>query len=40
MPPLFGILANHLSTSLLPIYLLALLALMAFMHERLIQKTR
>lgn len=40
MPPLFGILANHLSTSLLPIYLLALLALMAFMHERLLQKTR
>lgn len=40
MPPLFGILANHLSTSLMPIYLLALLALMAFMHERLIQKTR
>lgn len=40
MPPLFGILANHLSISLLPIYLLALLAIMAFMHERLIQKTR
>ena len=31
MPPLFGILANHLSISLLPI--------MAFMHERFIQKT-
>lgn len=40
MPPLFGILANHLSISLLPIYLLVLLATMAFMHERLIQKTR
>lgn len=40
MPPLFGVLANHLSISLLPIYLLVLLALMAFMHERLIQKTR
>ena len=40
MPPLFGILANHLSISLLPIYLLVLLAIMAFMHERLIQKTR
>ncbi len=39
MPPLFGILANHLSISLLPIYLLVLLAIMAFMHERLIQKT-
>ncbi|WP_288620945.1 sugar MFS transporter [Mitsuokella multacida] len=39
MPPLFGILANHLSISLLPIYLLVLLAIMAFMHERFIQKT-
>lgn len=40
MPPLFGIWANPLSISLLPIYLLVLLAIMAFMHERLIQKTR
>lgn len=40
MPPLFGLLANHLSISLLPIYLLVLLALMVFMHERLIQKPR
>ena len=39
MPPLFGILANHLSISLLPIYLLVLLAIMACMHERFIQKT-
>ena len=39
MPPLFGILANHLSISLLPIYLLVLVAIMAFMHERFIQKT-
>ena len=39
MPPLFGILANHLSISLLPIYLLVLLAIMAFMHGRFIQKT-
>ena len=39
MPPLFGILANHLSISLLPIYLFVLLAIMAFMHERFIQKT-
>ena len=39
MPPLFGILANHLSISLLPIYLLVLLAIMAFMHERFVQKT-
>ena len=40
MPPLFGLLSNHLSISLLPIYLLVLLALMVFMHERLIQKPR
>lgn len=40
MPPLFGLLANQLSISLLPIYLLVLLALMVFMHERLIQKPR
>ena len=39
MPPLFGIWANPLSISLLPIYLLVLLAIMAFMHERFIQKT-
>ena len=39
MPPLLGILANHLSISLLPINLLVLLAIMAFMHERFIQKT-
>ena len=35
MPPLFGILANAISVSLLPFYLLALLALMAVMHEAL-----
>ena len=39
MPPLFGILANHLSISLLPLYLLVLLAIMAFMNERFTQKT-
>ena len=40
MPPLFGLLANHISVSLLPVYLLALLVLMAVMHEKLIRKTR
>ena len=40
MPPLFGLLANHVSVSLLPIYLLALLLLMVVMHEKLIRKTR
>ena len=40
MPPLFELLANHISVSLLPVYLLAVLALMVVMHERLIRKTR
>ena len=38
MPPLFGILANHIGTWLLPWYVGALLALMAFMCERLERK--
>ena len=33
MPPLFGLIANHISIRLLPVYLLILLALMVFMHE-------
>ena len=33
MPPLFGLIANHISISLLPLYLLLILALMASMHE-------
>lgn len=39
MPPLFGLIANNISASLLPIYLLAILALMFFMSETLIKKT-
>ncbi len=39
MPPLFGLLAGAFSVSLYPVYLLILLALMAFMHERLNQVT-
>ena len=35
MPPLFGIIANHISTSLLPVYVGAITALMIFMCERL-----
>lgn len=35
MPPLFGIIANVITVSLLPVYLLALLILMLVMHERL-----
>ncbi|MGM9538230.1 MAG: MFS transporter [Candidatus Onthomonas sp.] len=37
MPPVFGLLANHISANLFPFYLLALLLLMVFMHERLVR---
>ena len=33
MPPLFGLIAEHISIALLPVYQLALLALMLVMHE-------
>ena len=39
MPPVFGLIANHISVSLLPLYLLLILALMVFMHERLLKVT-
>ena len=38
MPPLFGVLANALSIGLMPIYLLALLALMIVTHEQLCRR--
>lgn len=38
MPPLFGLLANHVNVSLLPFYLLSILVLMAAMHEKLLKK--
>lgn len=38
MPPLFGLIANHISVALLPAYLLSLILFMAFMHERLLKK--
>ena len=38
MPPLFGILANHITVALLPFYLLIILILMGVMHEMLIRK--
>ena len=38
MPPLFGLIANHISIRLLPLYLLILLALMVYMHELLERK--
>ena len=39
MPPLFGLIAGHITVALLPGYLLVLLALMSVMHEGLIRKT-
>lgn len=33
MPPLFGLVAEHISIRLLPLYLLLLLTLMTYMHE-------
>ena len=39
MPPLFGLLANHISIALYPPYLLAILVLMTFMHEQVLRKT-
>ena len=40
MPPLFGLIANHISIKLLPVYLLVLLALMVYMHELLERKCK
>ena len=39
MPPLFGLIANHISITLFPVYMMALLILMAVMHELLTKKT-
>ena len=38
MPPIFGFIANHLSVSLFPFYLLALLILLAIMHAKMLPK--
>ena len=38
MPPLFGLIANHISVGLFPVYLLAILLLMVFMHQRMLRK--
>ncbi len=40
MPPLFGLMANHISVGLYPVFLMAMLALMALMHERLVRVTK
>lgn len=38
MPPIFGLIANHINVALLPIYLLAILVVMTVMHEGLCKK--
>lgn len=38
MPPLFGLIANHISVTLFPFYLLVILALMIVMHEMLLKR--
>ena len=37
MPPLFGLIANHVHIALLPVYLLLILGLMVFMHEKMLK---
>lgn len=39
MPPIFGLIANHISIALFPVYIMALLILMVIMHELLSKKT-
>ncbi len=39
MPPFFGLIAQYISANMLPIYLLALLALMVLTHESVVKKT-
>lgn len=39
MPPLFGLIAAHISAALLPVYLLAILAVMAAAHEALLRRS-
>ena len=38
MPPIFGLIANHISISFYPLYLLTILVLMFVMHESLLKK--
>ena len=40
MPPLFGLIANHISIGLLPMYLLVILILMIVMYEKLVKKKK
>ena len=38
MPSVFGLVANHISVSLFPVYLAVILVLMVLMHERMLRK--
>lgn len=40
MPPVFGLIANHVNIGLFPCYLLAILVIMAAMHEKMLPKVR
>ena len=39
MPPLFGLVANHITVALMPLYLAALLLVMIVMNEKMLAKT-
>ena len=39
MPPLFGLIANHISVGLYPAYMTVILLLMVFMHEKVVRVT-
>ncbi len=39
MPPAFGLIANHISVALFPVYLVVILLIMIMMHELLVKKT-
>lgn len=36
MPPLFGLIANHISVAWFPVFMLVILAVMVWMHEKLV----
>lgn len=40
MPPLFGLIAEHITIALLPVYQLVLLVVMVVMHEIMVSKTK
>lgn len=40
MPPVFGLIANHISASLFPVYLLIFTVIMIVVHESLVKKTK